>query len=155
MDDLDRSAEGVGQTLDVAVIRGDDEIPASGCPNSDRSVDGISGPGLGARRARCASPELVEGFDAASLEQPRELRLRAATPRLAEHAGRHRRAKAALQCSPVQCPHGSVAPLRSDERPGVVGDAAQRSAGPLLSDGHAIEERVGGRELLGCELTVM
>jgi hypothetical protein len=95
----DRDAEGVSEASEVAFVAGHHQIPAGSRADHHRRIHHIS---YSTGRTGRASPSLIEVLDTTAGQQARHLRLRATSPTLTQHTGRHGRHDAALERAALQ-----------------------------------------------------
>lgn len=86
--DGETSVGGSGQSLDVGAVRGDHCVVTAQGTLYDGSVDGVVHIAAGDEHADRARLGLAKWFGPAALEEPGEVVLRAAAPRLGQHARR-------------------------------------------------------------------
>ena len=154
-DDLEsnRDSDRVAQAVQVSWIAAHDEVAASRCSDDNGGIDHIGCSRSSTRRAGRSSTGLVEWLDAATRQQTRHLSLRSTPPALRQDSRWNRRNDPALKRTTVQGPDSSVVSLGSDERAGVVGQAAGHGS-RRHSTGRTVEDRVGPGQLLVGQVAV-
>ena len=78
-------------------------------------VDHIRAPRLPTRCSRQPRADFIQIFDAAPLEQPRELRLRSAPPRLTQHASWDDRTHPPFESTTMERPQVTIVAFARDQ----------------------------------------
>src|SRR5215471_5940035 len=123
--DVEAAADGRRDGGQVAFVGTDNQVLAAEGTFDDAGIDDVGDAGPSGEGSGGFGPGLVEGFDLAPSEQPRDLDLAgSAAPALGQDRRGDYRDNAAEQERPVPSPHAAFAALGGDERAGVISDPA-------------------------------